>query len=100
MEGKVDLTPYLTTESANQTYVKKDDIPVFKGDVSGTGTYRNGITMTLSQIEGLEEGTYSAVTVNQQGRVTAGYQMVAFADGLDDPSLDNLAVNGIAVIEN
>lgn len=99
MEGKVDLTPYLTTESANQTYVKKNDTPVFKGDVSGTGTYRNGVTMTLSQT-GVAEGTYSAVTVNLQGRVTKGYQMVAFADGLDDPLLDDLAVNGIAVIEN
>lgn len=99
MEGKVDLTPYLTTESANQTYVKKNDMPVFKGDVTGTGTYRNGVTLSLSKT-GVAEGTYSAVTVNQQGRVTAGYQMVAFADGLDDTSLDDLAVNGIAVIEN
>lgn len=97
MEGKVDLTPYLTTESANQTYVKKNDMPVFKGDVSGTGTYANGVTMTLSQT-GVAEGTYSAVTVNLQGRVTAGYQMVAFADSLDDTSLDDLAIGGIAVI--
>lgn len=99
MEGKVDLSAYLTTESAEDTYVKKNDMPVFTGDVSGTGTYRNGVKMTLSQT-GVAEGTYSAVTVNEQGRVTKGYQMVAFADGLDDPSLDDLAVNGIAVIEN
>ena len=100
VETKTDLSPYLTNSIAADTYVKKNDMPVFTGDVSGVGTYRNGIRMTLSQIEGLEGGTYSAVTVNQQGRVTAGYQMVVFAEGLGDVSLDNLAIGGIAVIEN
>jgi phage-related tail fiber protein len=61
-QGQVILAstiPYLTN---NQTIV-------LGGDVSGSGT--NAITTTLSAT-GVEAGTYTSVTVDTKGRVTAG----------------------------
>ena len=43
--------------------------------------------------------TFSAVKVNKKGRVTAGGQQIVFAPTIDDPSLHNLVIGGVAIID-
>ena len=43
--------------------------------------------------------TFSAVKVNKKGRVTAGGQQIVFASNLDDPNLNKLVINGVAIID-
>lgn len=70
-----------------------------KGDVTGNGKVNDsGITTTLSTT-GIHAGTYSALTVDTKGRATRGWQQIIFAPNLDDPTLSNLAINGVAIID-
>lgn len=70
-----------------------------KGDVIGNGKVNDtGITTTLS-ITGITPGTYSALAVDAKGRATAGFQQIIFAPNLDDPNLNKLAINGVAIID-
>lgn len=68
-----------------------------QGDISGSasfnGTANATITATLTSVG--TAGTYSAVTTDSKGRVTAGGQIVEVGDaGQSNPS-SNLAVGGI-----
>lgn len=68
------------------------------GDVSAEFTNKGGnVTTTLSDT-GVAAGTYSCVSVNAKGRVTAGAMSLVFASSIDDPSLNNLAEGGVAII--
>ena len=70
-----------------------------KGDVTGNGKVNDtGIITTLSNT-GIHAGTYSALTVDTKGRATRGWQQIVFAPNLDDPTLSNLAINGVAIID-
>lgn len=99
VETKTDLAPYIKANDVEAIYVKKDDAVGITGDVTGFGSFNSGIGVSLSE-SGVKAGTYSAITVDSKGRATAGYQMVIFATSANDPNLSNLAVGGIAVIEN
>lgn len=87
--------------SAVQTSLGKADTAVQSitatGDATGTATVSSGaatIGLTLKN-SGVSAGTYSAVTVNAKGIVTAGAQMIEVgAAGQSAPSA-NLAVGGI-----
>ena len=57
-----------------------------------------GITTTLSNT-GITAGTYSALTVDAKGRATAGWQQIIFASNLDDPNLNKLVIDGVAIID-
>lgn len=59
------------------------------GDVTGSGA--TSITATLAN-SGVTAGTYSAVTVNQKGLVTAGAQILTVIE--NGGSTDNIAVGG------
>lgn len=70
-----------------------------KGDVTGSGKVSDsGITTTLSTT-GIHAGTYSALTVDAKGRATKGWQQIIFASTLDDPTLSNLVIGGVAIID-
>lgn len=99
VETKTDLAPYITSNEVEATYVKKDDAVGITGDVTGFGSFNAGISVSLNN-SGITAGTYSALTVDSKGRATKGAQMVIFATSLNDSNLSNLAVGGIAVIEN
>ena len=87
--------------SAVQTSLDKADTAIQSitatGDATGTATVSSGaasIGLTL-KASGVSAGTYSAVTVNAKGIVTAGAQMIEVgAAGQSTPSA-NLAVGGI-----
>lgn len=69
-----------------------------KGDATGSTTFdgsaNKDITVTLAN-SGVTAGTYSAVTVNAKGLVTAGAQIIEVgATGVTTPSA-NLAIGGI-----
>ena len=68
------------------------------GDVTFSGSVDNGITTTLSNT-GITAGTYSALTVDAKGRATAGYQQIIFASNLDDPNLNKLVIDGVAIVD-
>lgn len=99
VETKTDLSGYLKSDEAKSIYVKKDDAVGITGDVTGFGSFNAGIGVSLNE-SGVTAGTYSALTVNSKGIATKGAHMVIFATGANDPNLSNLAVGGIAVIEN
>ena len=93
--------PKTDLASAVQTSLGKADSAVQSitatGDATGTATVSSGaasIGLTL-KASGVSAGTYSAVTVNTKGIVTAGAQMIEVgAAGQSAPSA-NLAVGGI-----
>ena len=68
------------------------------GDVTFSGSVDNGITTTLSTT-GIPAGTYSALTVDAKGRATEGWQQIIFAPNLDDPNLNKLVIDGVAIID-
>ena len=68
------------------------------GDVTFSGSVDNGITATLSNTN-IQPGTYSALTVDAKGRATAGYQQIRFASTIDDPILNDLVVDGVAIVD-
>jgi hypothetical protein len=57
------------TAASTIPYITGNQTIVLGGDVSGSGT--NAITTTLS-LTGVNNGTYTSVTVDTKGRVTAG----------------------------
>ena len=93
--------PKTDLASAVQTSLGKADSAVQSitatGDATGKATVSSGaasIGLTLKN-SGVTAGTYSAVTVNAKGIVTAGAQMIEVgASGQSVPSA-NLAVGGI-----
>ena len=93
--------PKTDLASAVQTSLGKADSAVQSitatGDATGKATVSSGaasIGLTL-KASGVSAGTYSAVTVNTKGIVTAGAQMIEVgAAGQSTPSA-NLAVGGI-----
>ena len=64
------------------------------GDVSGTSSSTGAITLTLSNT-GVTAGTYSAVSVDKKGRVTAGAQMLEVGGSSQTTPSSGLAVGGI-----
>lgn len=68
------------------------------GDATGTvafdGSADAPITVTLSN-SGVTAGSYSAVTVDKKGRVTAGAQMIEVGETAQDTPSATLAVGGI-----
>ena len=76
--GALGFTPYNATNPAG--YIAANQAITLSGDVSGTGT--TAITVTLANVG--TAGTYTKVTTDSHGRVTAGTTLVAS----DIPSLD------------
>ena len=68
------------------------------GDVTFSGSVDNGITATLSNTN-ITPGTYSALTVDAKGRATKGWQQIRFASTIDDPILNDLVIDGVAIID-
>ena len=67
--------------------------------MTGSGKVNDsGINTTLSNT-GIAAGTYSALTVDAKGRATAGFQQIIFASNLNDPNLNKLAINGVAIVD-
>ena len=64
------------------------------GDASGTSSSTGAITLTLSNT-GVAAGTYSAVSVDKKGRVTAGAQMLEVGGSSQTAPSAGLAVGGI-----
>lgn len=120
VENKEDLSNYLTSQQIADKYRTKADSlsadetrqqisnaktelaetkTTLTGDVNAEFTNAGGkITATLPDT-GVTAGTYSCVSVDAKGRVTAGALSLAFASSIDDPSLNNLAEGGVAIIE-
>lgn len=120
VEDKEDLSNYSTTQQIADKYRTKADSlsadetrqqisnakteltetkTTLTGDVNAEFTNAGGkITATLPDT-GVTAGTYSCVSVDAKGRVTAGALSLAFASSIDDPSLNNLADGGVAIIE-
>lgn len=72
------------------------------GDVLGNGNIGDQeIRLDLTDMADLPtaETTFSAVKVNKKGRVTAGGQQIVFASTINDPTLSNLVVGGVAIID-
>lgn len=96
-EVKTNLGGYATEDFVKNGYVSKTASWNIKGDdVSGSGTYSNGLTLTLKNVG--TAGTYSAVKTDEKGRVVSGGQMVVFATSRSDTALNSLAEGGIAII--
>ena len=102
-------TQEFVTDQGYQTETQVDSLIrqtrlTFSGDVSGTGVINDpDIQLNLNDQEGLPDDdkyrTFSAVHVNKQGIVTSGCQQIVFASNLNDPTLNNLAINGVAIID-
>lgn len=72
------------------------------GDIIGGGRIGDqAIELYLTDMADLPaaDTTFSAVKVNKRGRVTAGGQQIVFASTLDDPTLTNLVIGGVAIID-
>lgn len=72
------------------------------GDATGSANFDGTANATISAVlknTGVTAGTYSAVQVDAKGRVLKGSQMIVFAPNIDDASLNNLAIGGIAVVD-
>ena len=71
------------------------------GDVTGSASFDGSANVSISATiknSGVSAGTYSAVNVNAKGIVTAGQQAIVFADSLEDSSLNNLVIGGLAIV--
>lgn len=67
--------------------------------MTGNGKVNDtGITTTLSNT-GIHAGIYSALKVDAKGRATAGYQQIRFASTINDPILNDLVIDGVAIID-
>lgn len=68
------------------------------GDVTGSGSFDGAadtsISVTLSNTS-VTAGTYSAVTVDTKGRVTAGTQFIEVGENINADASPSLPVNGI-----
>lgn len=96
-ETKTDLSGYASNNDLVRDYIAKSANWTINGDdVSGSGTYGNGLTLNLKDVG--TPGMYSAVKTDSKGRVIEGAQMVVFATSESDPALNSLAEGGIAII--
>ena len=91
--------PKTDLESAVQTSLGKADTSLqenqtitLSGDATGTG--KTSIAVTLAN-SGVTAGTYSAVTVNAKGLVTAGAQLIEVGTSGQTTPSNSLAVGGI-----
>lgn len=80
--------------SASRTFsITGDASGSTSSDLSGSVT----VSVTLKD-SGVEEGVYSAVQVDKKGRVVKGQQAIVFAEDLDDSTISNLAIGGLAIV--
>ena len=102
-KGTSTKVPTITTNSLGQvTAITETDIAfpgsstiTLSGDVTGSGT--TSIITELS-VTGVSAGTYSAVTVDTKGRVTAGSQV--FAVIANSGSTTDIATGGLIFRKN
>lgn len=91
--------PKTDLESAVQTSLGKADTALqgnetitLSGDATGSGATSIAVTLANS---GVTAGTYSAVTVDVKGRVTAGAQLIEVGTSGQTTPSNSLAVGGI-----
>lgn len=68
------------------------------GDLTGSDTFNGSENVEIRaelKATGVTAGTYSAVTVDQKGRVTAGTQFIEVGEGINDDASSKLPTNGI-----
>lgn len=88
--GLLKKTAANTWSLDTSTYITENQTITISGDASGSG--KTSITLTLAN-SGVTAGTYSAVTVNAKGLVTAGGQMIEV--GTSSTPSSSLAVGGL-----
>lgn len=103
-ESKITNITNGTTKVGKATTADKLATPrtiSLSGDVTGSASFDGSSNVAINAImkdSGVSAGTYSAVKVNSKGVVLQGQQAVVFANSLEDSSLNNLVIGGIAVI--
>ena len=103
-ESKITNITNGTTKVGKATTADKLATPrtvSLSGDVTGSTTFDGSSNVAINATmkdSGVSAGTYSAVKVNSKGVVLQGQQAVVFANSLEDSSLNNLVIGGIAVI--
>ena len=103
-ESKITNITNGTTKVGKATTADKLATPrtvSLSGDVTGSATFDGSANVAINATmkdSGVSAGTYSAVKVNSKGVVLQGQQAVVFANSLEDSSLNNLVIGGIAVI--
>lgn len=103
-ESKITNITNGTTKVGKATTADKLATPrtiSLSGDVTGSAAFDGSSNVAINATmkdSGVAAGTYSAVKVNSKGVVTQGQQAVVFANSLEDSSLNNLVIGGIAVI--
>ena len=68
------------------------------GDISGSSSFTGASDVEIRaelKATGVTAGTYSAVTVDTKGRVTAGTQFIEVGEGINDDASAKLPTNGI-----
>ena len=89
------------TETQVDSLIKRTQL-TFGGDIIGGGLIGDqviGLSLTDMADLPTADTTFSAVKVNKKGRVTAGGQQIVFASTINDASLNNLVVGGVAIID-
>lgn len=84
-EGTALITPFDGSKEKNVTFVE--------GDFASEGA-AGGIKINLAS-SGAKAGTYSAVTVDTKGRVTAGSQIIEWGTSGQTKPTSNLVVGGL-----
>lgn len=103
-ESKITNITNGTTKVGKATTADKLATPrtvSLSGDITGSAAFDGSANVALiatMKDSGVSAGTYSAVKVNSKGVVLQGQQAVVFANSLEDSSLNNLVIGGIAVI--
>lgn len=103
-ESKITNITNGTTKVGKATTADKLATPrtvSLSGDVTGSAAFDGSANVAINATmkdSGVSAGTYSAVKVNSKGVVLQGQQAVVFANSLEDSSLNNLVIGGIAVI--
>ena len=100
IEDIVDGTTQVASAAEADASVKLKTAQTFSlsGDATGSTTFDGSAAATIAvtlKNSGVSAGSYSAVTVDTKGRVTAGAQLVEVGEtGQDAPSA-TLAIGGI-----
>jgi hypothetical protein len=71
--NKVRIQGGYVTQANLEPYLTENQTVTLTGDISGSG--KTAITANLSVMPGLADGTYTKLTVNSKGRVTAAGQL-------------------------